>query len=66
MIEEELFDEVKQSKGIDESCLFSKEEWDSLIEWRPISNIPDAYEKAPKEVKEYNNMYKKLWLKKSR
>lgn len=63
MIEEEMFDEIKQSKGIDEPCLFPKEEWDSLIEWHPVSNIHDPYEYAPEEVKKYHDMYENMWLK---
>ncbi len=62
-MEDEMFLEIRQDKGADEPCLFPKEEWDSLIQWQPVSNIPDPYEKAPKEVKEYHEIYEKLWLK---
>ena len=64
MIEEELFNEVKQGKGIDEPCLFPKQEWDSLIEWHPVAK--DPYESASKEVKQYHDMYEKMWLRKRR
>lgn len=62
-MEDDLFLEIRQGKVADEPCLFPKEEWDSLIEWHPVSNIPDPYEHAPKEVKEYHDIYEKLWLK---
>ena len=46
-----------------EQLLFPKEEWDSLIRWEPVSNL-DPYEKAPQSVKDYHEMYTKLWLSK--
>lgn len=64
MIEEEMINEIKQDKVVDDPCLFPKEEWDSLKEWHPVSNIPDPYEHAPEEVKRYHEMYEKLWLNK--
>lgn len=57
MIEEELINEIKQDKGVDEPYS------DSKIEWSPVSNIPDPYEKAPEEVKQYHKLYESLWLK---
>ena len=62
MIEEEMFDEIKQSKGVDKPCLFPKEEWDSLIEWHPVSNIDEIYKDLP-EAKKFHDIYEKLWLK---
>lgn len=62
-MEDDMFREIRQDKGIDEPCLFPKNEWDSLIEWHEVSNISDPYEHAPKEVKQYHEMYEKLWLK---
>ena len=46
-----------------EENLFPKEEYDSLIKWRPVSNIPvdEIYKDLPK-VKEYHDLYEKLWL----
>lgn len=54
--------EIRQDKQ--EPCLFPKEEWDSLIEWHPVSNIPtdEIYKDLP-EVKEFHDNYVKLWLK---
>ena len=48
-----------------EQNLFPKEEWDSLIKWRPVSNIPvdEIYKDLP-EVKEFHDSYVKVWLKK--
>lgn len=48
----------------EESCLFPKEEYDSLIHWQPVSNIPvdEIYKDLP-EVKKYHDLYEKLWLK---
>lgn len=47
----------------EEQLLFSKKEWDELIHWEPVSNIPveDIYKDLP-EVKQYHNNYVKLWL----
>ncbi|MBO7712274.1 MAG: hypothetical protein J6S85_02150 [Methanobrevibacter sp.] len=47
-----------------EQCLFPKEELDSLIHWRPVSNIPvdEIYKDLP-EVKEWHDSYIKTWLK---
>lgn len=46
----------------EELLLFPKEIWDSLIKWKPVSNL-DPYEDAPKEVRDYHNDYVKTWLK---
>jgi len=62
MIEEEMFDEIKQSKGVDEQCLFPKEEWDSLIEWHEVSNLDKIYKGLP-EAKEHAEIYERMWLK---
>lgn len=76
MIEEEFFNEIKQDKGVDEPCLFPKEEWDSLIreekcadednipkqKWQPVSNIDEIYKGLP-EVLKFHKLYEKLWLK---
>jgi len=66
-MENDLFLEIRQGKDIDEPCLFPKEEWDSLIHWQPVSNIPvdEIYKDLPK-VKEFHDLYEKLWLKKGR
>lgn len=54
----------EKGKEATEQILFPKEEYDSLIKWKPVSNIPteEIYKDLP-EVKEYHDMYKKLWLK---
>lgn len=62
MIEEEMFDEIKQGKGVDEPCLFPKEEWDSLIKWQPVSNLDVIYKDLP-EAKEHAEIYERMWLK---
>jgi len=56
-----------EKKDTNEQILFPKEEWDSLIHWHPVSNIPteEIYKDLP-EVKKYHDLYEKLWLKKSR
>lgn len=67
-MEDEMFLEIRQDKGADESCLFPKEEWDSLIHWQPVSNIPteEIYKDLP-DAKRYHDMYEKLWkIKESR
>lgn len=61
-MEDEMFLEIRQDKGEDEPCLFPKEEWDSLIEWHPVSNLDEIYKDLP-EVKKYHEIYEKLWLK---
>lgn len=63
-MEDDLFLEIRQGKDIDEPCLFPKEEWDELIEWHPVSNIPaeEIYKDLP-EVKEFHDNYVKIWLK---
>lgn len=54
----------ENEKEATEQILFPKEEWDSLIEWQPVSNIPteEIYKDLP-EVKKYHDLYEKLWLK---
>ena len=53
-----------QDNVLEEPCLFPKEEWDSLIVWHPVSNIPveEIYKDLP-EVKEFHDTYVNLWLK---
>ena len=61
-------DYVKKSHNPSEKCeeqlLFPKEEWDSLIKWSPVSNIPvdEIYKDLP-EVKRWHESYVKMWLK---
>lgn len=55
MIEEELINEIKQDKGVEEPYS------DSKIEWSPVAK--DPYENAPEEVKKYHKLYESLWLK---
>ena len=63
-MEDEMFLEIRQGKDIDEPCLFPKNEWDSLIKWQPVSNIPtdEIYKNLP-EAKAHAEMYERLWLK---
>lgn len=53
-----------EEKDTTEQILFPKEEYDSLIKWHPVSNIPteEIYKDLP-EVKKYHDLYEKLWLK---
>ena len=46
----------------EEQLLFPKKEWNSLIKWRPVSNIPveEIYKDLP-EVKRYHDDYVSLW-----
>ena len=46
-----------------EQILFPKKEWDSLIKWKPVSNIPteEIYKDLPK-VKEFHDNYCRFWL----
>lgn len=66
MIEDEILSEIKQEQAerMEEPCLFSKEEMDSLIHWQPVSNIPvdEIYKDLP-DVKRYHDDYVNLWLK---
>ena len=61
-----LTDNVKKSQNREEKCeeqlLFPKEEWDSLIKWHPVSNIPvdEIYEDLP-EAKQFHDSYCKMW-----
>lgn len=50
-------------KEAKEQILFPKKEWDSLIKWQPVSNIPteEIYKDLPK-VKEFHDNYCKFWL----
>lgn len=59
-----MINEIKQDKGVDEPCLFPKEEWNSLIEWRPVSNIDEIYKDLP-EAKKFHDIYESMWLKKN-
>ena len=64
MIEDEILAEIKEEQAdrLEEPYLFSKEEMDSLVKWRPVSNIPveEIYKDLPK-VKEFHENYVKLW-----
>lgn len=64
MIEDEILTEIKQEQAdrLEEPYLFPKEEWNSLIKWRPVSNIPveEIYKDLP-EVKKYHDNYVSLW-----
>lgn len=61
-MEEDMFMELRQDRGVDEPCLFPKEEWDSLIEWQPVSNIDKIYKDLP-QAKEHAEIYERMWLK---
>ena len=63
MIEEEIFAEIKEDKQEVEGLLFPKDEWDSLVHWQPVSNIPvdEIYKDLP-EVKQYHENYVRFWL----
>ena len=47
---------------VEEQLLFDKEEWDSLIHWHPVSNIPvdEIYKDLP-EVRDYHENYCRVW-----
>ena len=66
MIEDEILSEIKEEQAdrMEEPYLFPKEEMDSLIHWKPVSNIPvdEIYKDLP-EVKQYHESYVKMWLK---
>jgi hypothetical protein len=67
-IGKKLTDYEEKSQNPKEKCeeqlLFPKKEWDSLIRWSPVSNIPveKIYENLPK-VKDWHDSYVKVWLK---
>lgn len=69
MIEDEILSEIKQEQAdrLEEPYLFSKEEMESLIKWRPVSNIQveEIYKDLP-EVKRYHDDYVRNWLNKGR
>ncbi len=62
-IGKKLTDYVKKSQNCEEKLLFPKEEWDDLIVWHPVSNIPveEIYKDLP-EVKDFHDSYVKIWL----
>lgn len=64
MIEDEILAEIKQEQAdrLEEPYLFPKEEMNSLIKWRPVSNIPveEIYKDLPR-VKEWHENYIKVW-----
>lgn len=66
MIEEEIFSEIheEQARKCEEPYLFPEKEWNELVRWHPVSNIPaeEIYKDLP-EVKRYHDDYVKLWLK---
>ena len=43
-----------------EGVLFPKDEWNSLIKWKPVSNIDEIYKDLP-EAKEFHENYVKMW-----
>jgi len=57
-----MLDKTRQAPV--EQNLFPKEEWDDLIVWHPVSNIPveEIYKDLP-EVKRYHDNYENFWLK---
>lgn len=61
-IGKKLTDYEKKSQNREEKLLFPKEEWDDLIKWHPVSNIPveEIYKDLP-EVKRYHDSYCKMW-----
>lgn len=67
MIEDEILSEIKQEQAdrLEEPYLFPKEEMNSLIKWRPVSNIPveEIYKDLPR-VKEWHDNYERFWLRK--
>lgn len=67
MIEDEILAEIKQEQAdrLEEPYLFPKEEMNSLIKWRPVSNIPveEIYKDLPR-VKEWHDNYERFWLRK--
>lgn len=69
MIEDEIRQEIQeeQAKRFEEPYLFPKEEMDSLIKWKPVSNIPveEIYKDLP-EVKQYHDSYCRMWGLKSK
>ena len=66
-IGKKLTDNVKKSQNCEEKLLFPKKEWNSLIKWRPVSNIPveEIYKDLP-EVKQYHDNYCRMWGLKSK
>jgi hypothetical protein len=67
-IGKKLSDNVKKSQNFEEKLLFPKKEWNELVKWRPVSNIPveEIYKDLP-EVKQFHDSYCRFWLnKKSR
>lgn len=67
-IGKKVADYEKKSQNHKEKCeeqlLFPKEEWNRLVKWQPVSNIPteEIYKDLP-EVKEFHDNYVKIWLK---
>ena len=61
-IGKKLTDNVKKSQNCEEKLLFPKKEWNSLIKWHPVSNIPvdEIYKDLP-EVKQFHDNYVSLW-----
>lgn len=66
MIEDEIRQEIQEKRAeiMEEPYLFPKEEMQSLIKWRPVSNIPveEIYKDLP-EVKQFHENYVRTWLK---
>ena len=61
-IGKKLTDYEKKSQNREEKLLFPKEEWDSLVVWHPVSNIPveEIYKDMP-EVKQFHDSYCRVW-----
>lgn len=64
MNEDEIRQEIQEERAerMEEPCLFPKEEWDSLIHWQPVSNIPveEIYKDLP-DVKQFHDNYCRTW-----
>ena len=64
MIEDEIRQEIQEEHAeiMEEPTLFPKAEWNSLIKWHPVSNIPvdEIYKDLP-EVKQFHDNYVSLW-----
>ena len=66
MIEDEIRQEIQEERAeiMEEPYLFPKNEWNGLVKWSPVSNIPvdDIYKDLPR-VKNFHNEYVRMWLK---
>lgn len=54
-----MIENEQKKEETKEGNLFSKKEWDSLIQWSPVAK--DPYNEVDEKIKKFHDDYIKLW-----